>query len=96
MGVLYQFYTHGFFILTMTTNEYEEQKSANQITVIETQLKFEEKRFEFRQKEHEMRMQELEFQRENDKLRHEQDKEKIRIKSAEIRKSQQQREYYGK
>ena len=44
-------------------------------------------------KKHEMKMEEMIFQRESDKLRHEQEMERQRIKSAEIRKMQERKEF---
>ena len=47
--------------------------------------------FELETKKHEMRLKELEFSRENDKIHHENEMEKLRIKSAEIRKDREWR-----
>lgn len=44
-------------------------------------------------KKHEMKMEELVFIRENNKLHHANEMERQRIKSAEIRKSQERREF---
>lgn len=41
--------------------------------------------------QHDRTMTELEYRRESDRLHHEREKERQRIKSAEIRKSQQRR-----
>jgi len=42
---------------------------------------------------HDYHIEELTFSRENDKLHHEREMERQRIKSAEIRKSQERREW---
>jgi len=42
---------------------------------------------------HQLRMKELEYMRESDLLRHNQEMERQRIKSAEIRKMQERKEF---
>lgn len=42
---------------------------------------------------HNTKMEELEFVRETDRIRHEQDLERMRIKSAEIRKAQERKDW---
>lgn len=46
--------------------------------------------FEFK---HSLKMKELEFMRESDRLHHEREMERQRIKTAEIRKSQERKEW---
>lgn len=48
---------------------------------------------EFMEFKHSLKMKELEFIRESDRLHHERELERGRIKSAEIRKSQERREW---
>lgn len=45
-----------------------------------------EKKLEAKIKTHDMRMKELQYIRETEKLKHEWEKERMRIKSAEIRR----------
>jgi hypothetical protein len=53
-----------------------------------------EKQNEQMREKHEMKMKELRYQRESDLLKHNLDLERQRIKSAEIRKMQERKEWY--
>lgn len=56
---------------------------------IETEREIRKIKDEFDKKRHKRKMEELQFIRDTEKLIHDQELEKIRIKSAEIRKSKQ-------
>ena len=45
-------------------------------------------------KKHKMKMEELAFMRESDRLHHEREKERQRIKSAEIRRMQERKDFF--
>jgi len=44
---------------------------------------------------HDFKMKELQYQRESDKIHHEHEMERQRIKSAEIRKMQERKDFYS-
>jgi hypothetical protein len=75
----------------MAENKIEKEK--NEKELFEFKKKINELQFEYEREKHKFKMEELAFIRESDRLHHEFELTRQRIKSAEIRKDRQFKEY---
>lgn len=69
------------------------EKRLNDKEIFDLKRKTLELSFDLDTQRHLMKLKELAFIRETDKIRHEQEMERQRIRSAEIRKSQERRDF---